>query len=145
MEKKLISIIVVVIFICVGLSGCNEYFENYGEKDKATPELPIFVIIEANAHVGNSSGEPAIGASVSFEIAVNGIVEDTLVRTTDSTGWTSFAVNTVNIPDNGFASCNVYLTNNSSIREDHSLEHSYAKDRLVDDLYYWSISARLVQ
>ena len=141
MNKNLATIGVVAILICVGLSGCNE-----STKEEETLFLSINTVIEAIAHVAkNSTGESVTNASVTFEFGVNGKILSTLIRTTDSTGWTSFAVANVLIPEEGEAFCKIYLTNGGSPVDFYKLDYYYAKKRLVNDGYYWSLSARLVQ
>ena len=141
MNKKLGIIGIVVILICVGLSGCNK-----PEDKKEATHKPIGIVIEAIAQVVNSTGKPLEGVSVTFEFSVYGTLENTLVRTTDSTGWTSFAVHSTSIPEViQFATCNIYLTENKNIREYLIKYYLDIKDKTVNNVYYWSISSRLVK
>jgi hypothetical protein len=55
--------------------------------------------------------EKVADASVTFDFDVNGEKHSTLIRTTDSTGWTPFTVADLEIPFGGGVGCNMYLTN----------------------------------
>ena len=139
MNKNLLTFGIFFILISVGLSGC----EKSKDKEEST-DKPISIVIEAVAQVVNSTGEPLEGVSVTFEFSVYGNLENTLIRTTDSTGWTSFAVHSTSIPEvQQFATCIIYLTENKNIREHHTIYYLDIKDKTVNNVYYKSISARL--
>ena len=121
------------------LCGCDE------SSDEDTTDPSLYTVIEAIAQVVNSTGQPVEGESVTIEFQAHGAQQHSFVKTTDSTGWSGFASEAVNIPEQGWATCKVYLTNNDAIREFHVVYHSEAKNKAVDGVYYWSISARLVK
>lgn len=137
MNKNLVTIGIFVILICVSFCGC--------ETKKDEEELSIYTVIEAVAQVVNSTDQPVEGVSVTFEFGVNGNVQKSLVRSTDSSGWTAFAVESVDIPELGYGNCDVYLKEDYGIKEEHAVSYNDIKYKTVDDTYYWSISARLVQ
>ena len=127
-----------MVFSVGVLSGCEE-----GTEDAT--DMSVFTMIEALAQVINGTGEPVAGASVTFDFRITGNKKNTIVRTTDSTGWTDFAVESLKIPDQGYGYCDVYLTNDNSIREEYSQSADLARYAIVNEVSYWSISARLVQ
>lgn len=139
MKKNLVSISAVFILICVGLSGCNELDE------KNNSESPIAVIIEAAAQVVNSTGEPVEGVSVSFMFGHIDLTTKIVHHTTDSTGWTGFAVDSISIKKDESAFCSVYLTDNNSVHENREVHYSDVKNKVVDNTYYLSFNAKLVQ
>lgn len=139
MNKKIVTICIFIILLCVGLSGCNET-----QEELKSFQNSVTVIMEAIAQVVNSSGEPVFNVSVTFDVDINGKIHSSLVRTTDSTGWTSFAVVEFLIPLNEIASLTVYIPE-TGIIEKYSVSHKQAKENQVNNVYYWSLSARLVQ
>ncbi len=92
----------------------------------------------------NSSEEPLENISVTFVVDINGDIHSSLIRTTDSTGWTSFVVLDFLLPLNEVASVSVFITGTQSGKK-YSVDHKYAKENQVNNAYYWSISARIVQ
>lgn len=140
MNKKLGAIGIVVILLCIGLCGCDE-----SEDKEESTNQPISIVIEAVAQVVNNTGEPVAAAFVTFDFYVNAKKQITLVRTTDSTGWTSFAVADLEIPFSGYVGCNMYLTNEYTQLYYHRVYHKDAQDKLVNGVYYWSISEIIVQ
>ena len=139
MNKNLVAIGIAFILICVGLSGCDE------SDDEEIKEPSIYCVMEAIAQVVNGTKDPQEGVSVSFHFQYEATTIKTVHLTTDSTGWTGFAVASVTLEDDKSAHCTVYLTDNEAIREFHSIYHSEVKYRDDDGLYYWSISPILVQ
>lgn len=55
----------------------------------------------------NSIGAPVADASVTFDFDVNGKKQSTLVQTTESAGWTPFAVADIEIPFGRGVCCNM--------------------------------------
>ena len=139
MNKKLGTIGLVFIFICVGLSGCDEF-----EEDDSNASGSIPVTVEAIAQVVNKSGEPVENVSVCFSVGLDGDYYTTIVRVTDSTGWTPFAVSSFTLPLNGEGAVTVGIQG-TFIMELYSLEYEHANANKVNNAYYWSISCRLVQ
>jgi hypothetical protein len=140
MNKKFIATGLIIILICVGLSGCNEE----SKEDVSKSLKSVTVILEAIAQVVNSSGEPVENVSVTFVVEVNGAIHSSLVRTTDSTGWTSFAVADFLLPLKGTAVLTVGITETLIINK-YSLDYQYTSTNKVNNAYYWSISARIVE
>ena len=140
LNKKLVTIGIVAILFCVVCSGCT----NESRQDLDTAVKSVSVIMEAIAQVVNGSGEPVENVSVTFDVAIGGNIHSSIVRTTDSTGWTPFAVAELLLPLNEVAVLSVYITGtNTGVR--NSVDHKYAKENQVNNAYYWSYSARIVQ
>ena len=139
MNKTVLTLGIVVILIFVSLSGCEE-----SKEDDSTASKSIPVTVEAIAQVVNKSGEPVENVSVSFSVGLDGDYYTTIVRITDSTGWTPFAVSSFSLPLNGEGALTVGITGTFTM-ELYSLDYKHANANKVNNAYYWSISCRLVQ
>ena len=104
MNKNFAVVSIVFTLICIGLSGCNESKDGEGNSESS-----MTVIMEAICQVVNSTGDPVEGVSVSFHLGYNDLSTKIVHHTTDSTGWTGFAVESVSIKKEGFAFCSVKL------------------------------------
>jgi len=140
MNKKFLSIAIIVILICVCLSGCNE-----SDDEKDNSKSSITVIFEAIAQVVNSTGDPLGGVSVRFDLGHEDLSTKVVDHITDSTGWTGFAVESISIKEGESAFCVVSLLDNDAVYEKHRVLYSEVESKTVDGSYYNSISARLVQ
>ena len=141
MNKKLVTIGIVVLLICVGLSGCDES-EDEGDKEESTDQA-ISVNIEATAQVINTTTwKPVPDFSVDFNIIVNNYILATDVRITDSTGYTPWVTGSVQLPYQGTLVVEVFPTNGGT-GEIYTLTYSEAKANLVDKMYIWSLSPML--
>lgn len=82
---------------------------------------------------------------MSFHLGYDDLSTKVVHHTTDSTGWTGFAVKSVSIMKEGLAFCSVYLTDDYAVHENHYVQYSEIEHKTIDGSYYWSISDRLVK
>ena len=82
MNKTIVLICLFIIGGLMGLTGCTEFFSDFGGEDKVIP-----VSIIASATVKNQSGEPVPGVELRFDLSKTNGQDFRAYRTTDDYGY----------------------------------------------------------